>query len=134
MNAGFVEISHTADWALRVWAPDLSTLFYQAAVGMYSLMGVVSGSSAGDLQIISLEAGDDECLLVNFLSELLYFLEEEWIGFSTLAVKVENNKLTATGTFGKIQSLQKEIKAVTFHNLAIQKKEGLYEVTIVFDV
>ena len=134
MNAGFVEISHTADWALRVWAPDLSALFYQAAVGMYSLMGLVPGSHVGDSQTITLEAGDNECLLVNFLSELLYFLEEEWIGFSTLAVKVENNKLTATGTFGKIQSLQKEIKAVTFHNLAIQKKEGQYEVTIVFDV
>jgi len=31
--SGFEEIRHTADWALRVWAPDLSTLFTQAAQG-----------------------------------------------------------------------------------------------------
>ena len=36
---GFEEITHTADWALRVWADDLEGLFAEAARGMYALSG-----------------------------------------------------------------------------------------------
>jgi hypothetical protein len=38
---GFREHAHTADWELEVWAPDLATLFVQAALGMYALSGVI---------------------------------------------------------------------------------------------
>ena len=31
---GFEEIRHTADWALRVWASNLSELLTEAARGM----------------------------------------------------------------------------------------------------
>jgi hypothetical protein len=33
-QAGFEEVSHTADWALRVWSPDFVGLLEQAARGM----------------------------------------------------------------------------------------------------
>ncbi len=131
---GFEEVSHTADWALKVWAPSLSALYRQAALGMYSLMGLVLSSQIGDVQSIVLEAGDDESLLVNFLAELLYWTEEERIGFSTLKVTVNHHQIVAVGETSPIGSLQKEIKAVTFHNLAIQENDGWYVVTIVFDV
>jgi len=35
----YVEVEHTADWALRVWAPTLEELFVDAARGMYELAG-----------------------------------------------------------------------------------------------
>ena len=43
---GFEEISHTADWSARVWAPDLPSLFTEAARAMNSLSGTVIGTSA----------------------------------------------------------------------------------------
>jgi len=134
LNEGFVEVSHTADWSLRVWAEDISGLFRQAALGMYALMRLLVKSSTNVSREISMEAGDEECLLVNFLSELLYLAEEEGMGFSTLTVNVKNHQLTAAGDIGEIESLEKVIKAVTFHNLAIKTNAGRYEVTIVFDV
>ena len=39
LPAGFLEVSHTADRSLRVWAPTMDELFSQAARGMYQLMG-----------------------------------------------------------------------------------------------
>src|SRR5512145_2314851 len=38
---GFEEIAHTADWSVRVWAPDLPSLFGEAARAMNSLAGTV---------------------------------------------------------------------------------------------
>ena len=36
---GYEEISHTADWALRVWADDLAGLLVESAQGMNWLSG-----------------------------------------------------------------------------------------------
>ena len=38
---GYREIEHTADWELKVWAPDLRGLLEQAARGMYALSGII---------------------------------------------------------------------------------------------
>ena len=81
LNAGFQEIEHTADWALRVWAPDLAGLFIQAATGMNVLMEVMLEPVIRQEQQLSLSAADDETLLVTFLEEILFFTEQDDIGF-----------------------------------------------------
>ncbi len=130
---GFEEIEHTADWALRVWAPDLPTFFEQAAIGMYQLMGVdILDAPAEDMEL-SIAGEDPETLLVAFLSELLYLLEKGKVARRfrvTFGEKNLNVKLECL----PLKSISKEIKAVTFHNLAIQSSNGLLEATITFDV
>jgi SHS2 domain-containing protein len=37
-TASFVEIEHTADWAIRVRGATVPELFINAAAGMYALM------------------------------------------------------------------------------------------------
>ena len=39
--SGYVELDHTADWALRVQGTDLADLLEQAAAGMLALAGAV---------------------------------------------------------------------------------------------
>ena len=131
---GFAEIEHTADWALRVWAPDLGRLFSQAAAGMYWLMETALVDGPGVEKKIELNAIDAEALLVSFLSELLYLGESEGLGFDDLPVDIQGSRLVVTARGAPIESQKKEIKAVTYHNLAIQQHENGYQVTIVFDV
>lgn len=131
---GFVEIEHTADWALQVWAEDLSSLFEQAAHGMNFLAEVTLETGAELTQRISLEAGDPESLLVSFLDEILYFGEQEGVGFHTFAVQINANKLAAELRGASIANQKKEIKAVTFHNLEIVNDNNGCQVEIVFDV
>lgn len=133
-SSGFAEIEHTADWALRVWAPDLDRLFAQAAAGMYWLMGTTFSSGPRTDRDIHLEAIDAEALLVAFLSELLFIGESEGLGFDRIVPVVKATELTATASGVPIAAQKKEIKAVTYHNLAIQHSEAGYQVTIVFDV
>ena len=133
-GSGFAEIEHTADWALRVWAPDLDRLFAQAAAGMYWLMETTFSAGPRVDRDIHLEAGDTESLLVAFLSELLFIGESEGLGFDRVAPVVKGSELAATASGAPIAAQKKEIKAVTYHNLAIQRNETGYQVTIVFDV
>jgi len=131
---GYEEIEHTADWALRVWAPDLKTLFVQAAEGMNTLAGMVLEGGARPKKAFELGAIDRESLLVDFLSELLYFSEMEQLGFDRFDLNIGEQKLIAKVEGGAIADLKKEIKAVTYYDLKITTGEAGLEVTIVFDV
>jgi SHS2 domain-containing protein len=133
-NAGFEEIEHTADWALKVWAPDLPALFEQAALGMDSLAGIeLDGESSLDRRL-ELKAPDAESLLVAFLSEVLHFAESEQIGFRSYSIRITSERLTASLEGAPILQASKEIKAVTYHQLAIKATPYGLETQIVFDV
>jgi len=133
-SSGYLEISHTADWALKVWANDLSGLFEQAAFGMYALLQIQLQPGGRYVCPVDLDAEDAEGLLVCFLSELLYLTEQEGLGFDAFDLAIEKAHLSGRMIGAPVESQRKEIKAVTYHNLAIQKTERGLETTIVFDV
>lgn len=136
--AGYEEVPHTADWALRVWAPNLPALFQQAVVGMYALAGVVLAEKNAVEREVTLSAPDAETLLVAFLSELLYVGEQEHLAFPNMALEIaktpQGYTLRARLRGSLISSLSKAIKAVTFHNLRICSTPQGLETEIVFDV
>ncbi len=133
-SAGYFEIEHTADWALTVFAPDLPGLLEQAARGMTSLSGIALLPEPRGVRVLSVVGYDPEHLLVKFLTEILYFGEEDGIGFDEFVITLNDLSLTATLSGAPIASQQKEIKAVTYHNLQIQTTYRGLETTIVFDV
>ena len=131
----YTEIEHTADWALRVWAPTREALFAEAAQGMYALAGARAAPVAGQRYAVELQAEDYESLLVAWLQEWLYYTEMQNLVFGDFQLE----RLTLTDLRGAAMGqpaaqLDKLIKAVTYHNLKIEAKDDGYEVTIVFDV
>jgi SHS2 domain-containing protein len=136
-TAGFKERSHTADLEIRVWGPDLVSLFRMAADGMFYLCGIEGLEIGISLvkQTITLDAMDYEGLLILFLEELLYRLTEDYMFFEVGKLSISNEftlKATLKGT--QIKSYTRDIKAVTYHNLNIQKTDEGYAVNIVFDI
>ena len=127
-------MAHTADWAIRVWAENLSGLFEQAASGMYSLLELKLEDEPRLNETLRLESLDLESLLVKFLSELLYHMEDKRIAYDKLSVQIKALQLMAQLEGRPITSQNKEIKAVTFHNLRIQHEGRIFKATIVFDV
>jgi len=136
-KAGFEEVSHTADLEIRVYAQDLESLFKEAANGMFSLCGI-EGREKGISSVkqsISLEAMDYEGLLILFLEELLYRLTEDYMYFEVEKIDIVSEyslKAKLSGT--QIKTYQRDIKAVTYHNLNIQRTDDGYSVNIVFDI
>lgn len=130
----FEEISHTADWSARVWAPDLPSLFVEAARAMSSLSGTVIGNGTRVRRTFEAEGPDVESLLVAFLSELVYYQEQENLAFDVFDFNVGAQWLKVQMEGAPTASVEKAIKAVTYHNLNIAKTVEGFETTIVFDV
>jgi len=132
---GFRENAHTADWELEVWAPDLSGLLEQAARGMYTLSGIQLQPGIAQSRTITLQAADAEGLLVRFLTELLWLEQEQGLGFDAFSIVVDDYyNLRAELQGCPLAHLDKEIKAVTYHNLKVSNTAQGLSVKIVFDV
>ena len=131
---GFEEISHTADWSARIWAEDLPALFKEAARAMNSLSETVAGQGPRVQKTFQAEGSDPESLLVAFLSEVLYYQEQEGLAFDTFDLRVASQWLKVEMEGSEIAASEKAIKAVTYHNLKIEKTDQGFETTIVFDV
>ena len=133
-TAGYRELEHTADWALEFWAPNFTELLEQAARGMYSLAGAQGQDEEGSARSFCLRAADLETLLVGFLSELLYYQEQDGLIFDAFSLSLDGDTLQADLLGVPLARLDKEIKAVTYHNLQIHHTGRGIEARIVFDV
>lgn len=134
-DSGIEEIEHTADWAIRIQAPNPSTLFELAAQGMVNLIGKADPETEELVRPITLQATDLESLLVGWLEEQLFILETEDLILTRSSVQIlSETQLLATVGLRPVKERWKEIKAVTYHDLEIKPTSKGFEVVIVFDV
>lgn len=135
-NAGFREVDHTADLEIEIWGESLEALFKQAALGMNKLLEIrwKPDQEALPVRQFAVEAIDEEGLLVSFLSELLYLLEEERLAGKVFAITVAEDQLQAEISCGRVESYTRDIKAVTYHRLNIRRRDGRLEANLVFDI
>ncbi len=132
---GYEELPHTADWALRVQSTTLGGLFEQAALGMQAMMGISTIEERGTTKVFTAAGEDVETLLVKFLEEILYLLESESCRVSGITFEdIHETHLRARLVCQRVHSIEKEIKAVTFHQLEIHALPSGYETVLVFDV
>ena len=123
-----------ADWSMRVWAEDLPSLFEESAHSM-NIMAVVKLANGEHIKKhFETGAPDAESLLVAFLSELIYYQEQENLAFTNFDIRILDSQISVDMEGTQIKSMDKAIKAATFHNLKIQKTVRGLEVEIVLDV
>jgi len=134
-EAGFEEIEHTADYALRITGEDWPALLRNAARGIAHLLAGDADIPLTRTETLELDAFDAETLLVNWLSELAYRAEVDGVLFRDITLTdASPTHLRAVLRGGRVASLQKHIKAVTYHNLQIVRTARGLEATVVFDV
>ncbi len=132
-------IEHTADIGVRVYGADLRELFANAAYSMFDIIADLEGLTESVSVEFRVEADNYEELLVKWLDELLYHFYTKWIIFFEFDIVEMNEyrlKAKARGRHvGENRNrLKTEIKAATYHDLAIKKGNGRYTVEIIFDV
>lgn len=131
---GYEEVDHTADVALRVWGENFQTLLSQAAEGLYTLVGVETSLNSPVETNFVLPLSNCEDVVVDFLNELLYLLEEKRHTFSNFSFTENEDRLEIQATGNKVLSQDRYIKAVTFHDLNVEESDRGLEVIITFDV
>jgi SHS2 domain-containing protein len=132
----FEEIEHTADTALRIYGRELAELFVNAARGLNSLLAANKLNPENVItRKLKLKADDAESLLVDWLSEIAYLAERDGVIFTQFDVHtISPTRITATLKGSRYDRLSRHIKAVTYHDLNIEKSTAGYAVTVVFDV
>ena len=130
---------HTADIGLEVWGETLPLFLKAAAEGFIDLMvdpGTVRRSEARTLQV---QEDDAEDLLVQWLEEILYLFEAERLTPSAIEVE-DAGKWYVRGTLlgetldEESHDIRNVVKAVTYHDLKVEKTDGLYRARLIFDV
>ncbi len=101
---------------------------------MYSLLNIELKHADRYHKELHLFSLDRETILVTFLNELLFFLEESRVAFDKFEISTNESGIDALLEGDQVLSQSKEIKAVTYHNLQINESSGILETTIVFDV
>ncbi len=129
----YQEIEHTADLALHLWATDLPDLFTMAAQGMLALFVEVDDTQP-ETKTLTLTALDVETLLIDWLNELLYFVEVHGLAFTAFEfAALTPTALSATLRGGPVRAYTGYVKAATFHDLRVVATPEGYETEIVFD-
>ena len=135
----YEQIPHTADIAIKAYGRDLKELFTNAAYGMFDIIADLEGLKSSVSIDVNLKAPSKEELLISWLDELLYNFYTKNIIFFEFDISFISDKEIVAKVSGKHigdnrNRLKTEIKAATFHDLAIKESaEGLF-VEIVFDV
>ena len=135
-TSGFKELDHTADAAVQVWGDTLPVFFHQALLAFYAIAGVQFAMDAEipqEIMELHLRETDLEALLIAFLSEMLYHLNDG-ILCDLQEISIQENALDAKLIGKRGVSVQREVKAITYHHLQIELHDGVYKTEIVFDV
>jgi SHS2 domain-containing protein len=133
----FEEISHTADIKIRVRAPTLEALFSET---FNALMQIMYGTERGGgiVKEIRVESHDNESLLLDFLSEVLFVSEVESLVFFNASISIHGSQLTAELSGEPFDPLRhsggSEVKGISFSGLSIIHDANGYMLDIIFDV
>ncbi|MFO7707227.1 MAG: archease [Desulfobacterales bacterium] len=132
----FEEIEHTADRALRIHGTTWAEFLVNAARGMNSILAAAPGRAPGrESRSVDLQAIDAESLLVAWLSELAFWAETESLVFDQFVFQeLDATRVKSTVTGSTAEKLDRHVKAVTYHDLHIQKDAAGFCATVVFDV
>jgi SHS2 domain-containing protein len=130
---------HTADFGLRIRAPDLNALFAEAAEALFSAFVTNRGGiSPVETVSISLPAAEPEELFHDWLSELLYLFHTRRMVFCEFEVRFTDHGLEGIARGERIDrqrhEIEIEVKAVTWHGLKIEKTPQGYLAELIVDI
>jgi SHS2 domain-containing protein len=135
----FELLDHPADIGFRASGASLETLFANCAQALIYI--ILDPSNIQSVQRVSLSAdgGDYESLLVNWLNEVLYYVDGKRIAFSAFDISQLSETHIECVATGEARDLQRHppklaVKAVTYHQLKVQRTENGWIAEVYVDV
>lgn len=126
--------THTGEVQIRLAAPDLPGLFVAAAEAFAELVAERVGPERAEPWHVDLREADREALLVRWLDELVYRADRHGEVPRSVQVAIDGDHLAAEVRLGPIVVPRTEVKAATYHGLAVRAAAGQLEATVVVDV
>lgn len=135
----FEELDHTADVRMKISAESFEELLSEAGFALAeTLYGEYPKESSKETFTISVEGETAEEFIVNFLSELLFLMEVEYLVPQKISVECAALKVRGevSGVFfdAKKHSGGTGVKGVSYSGLSLRKTSSGYELIILFDI
>jgi len=135
MDKGYKILEHPSDVRVQAFGKTKEELFLNAMLGMNAVLKPKILDKKSEKREIKLTSIDINALLVDFLSEVLYLIQTNKEIYNKIKFTKFSDKELEGELFGnKVSEFGEDIKAVTYHNLKIEQKNGLFEATILFDI
>ena len=131
-------LDHTADLGLAIYGRDLKGLFKNAAFAMFDQIAELERVEERDTFEVTQDAPNVEELLVAWLRELLFQFSAREFLFKDFSIEdISSTHIKGIARGERIDrarhELKKEIKAVTYHELKVQRLDGEWHCQVIFD-
>ena len=139
MKKPYTFLDHTADLRIQITGASQAALFQNAGLALADLICDPDTLTPEESRTIDIEGDDPADLMVNYLRELLY----QWSGEEKLIQKVDilvlsdrtlSARIHTTRYHPEHHTILNEIKAVTYHQIAVEPTEGGWQAMVVFDI
>jgi len=133
----FEILEHKADLKIRAFGKIKEELFLNTLLGMEESMKYEVKRPEGKIKrVVKIKSIDSPALLVDFLSEILYLTQvNKEIYNSVKFKKFTDNEIEAELSGQKVERFGEDVKAVTHHNLEIQRgDDGIWTAVVLFDI
>ncbi len=133
------QLPHPADLVLRLWGASLPELFENAGRALSATLTDRRYLRRRQTREVSLASSDQEALLVDWLNHLLYLFDiDGFLGRDFQVVSLTTERLEAR-VQGDIFDPNRHpegtaVKAATFHQLAVVRKDDGWQATVVLDL
>lgn len=139
MKKPYTLLDHTADLRVRIVGRGLPELFENAGLALAELICDPACLAEKEQLTIAVSGDDLPDLMVNCLRELLYL----WTGAEKLIKRVRVTAIAGTSvsvvvttdTYNPARhAILNEIKAVTYHQIAVEPTDDGWQANVVFDI
>ena len=132
-------LNHTADFGILVRGKDIKNVFKKAAFVMMHIMVDGKTTERSKETKLSIDGKDLPELMVNWLGEILYLFNGEKEVVNDIQIDaISRSHLDATLKISPFEpdlhEILREIKAVTYHQIEVAKKNDCWETKIIFDM
>lgn len=130
---------HTADFGIQAFGKTMEQVFENAAFAISDLITDTNILQGVNSQTISVTGDDRDDLMVNWLREILYL----WNGMGMLVKQTSVKQVTESHLKADItydfydtdrHEIKNEIKAVTYHQLEVNRNQDGWFANFILDV
>ena len=128
----------TADIGLRAYGNDIEEAFENAGLAIFNIISDTSNIAPSIEIEFEVTSEDEVSLLYDYLEELLFYHETEFMLFSQFQVEIDEDfhlkaRIKGEGINWDKHERKTEIKAITFHKMAVRKTDSV-EVQAIVDL
>ena len=132
-------LEHPSDLGIEASGKTVGEAFEQAALGLIAVIAETDSIERLDERRVTVDAQDYENLLVKWLSEILYLYDgEDFLLKEAKAESISPTRLVARVSGEKYKpekhKLKMDVKAVTYHQLSINRSSHTTIVRVFFDI